>query len=90
MRNEVKRFDHALLVRLRTAGRLETAALEAARAYIDAQRHRTLVGLPRKTSVPRHRSEMNASSGRQAGVGCVDPKPVADAWRLPAEPTCSR
>lgn len=69
-RNEVKRFDHALLVRLyELQDASETAALEAARAYIDVQRYRTLVGLAEENYV-RHRSVFEQIQKKvQAGVG---------------------
>ena len=69
-RNEVKRFDHALIVRLfELQDASETAALEAARAYIDVQRYRKLVGLAEENYV-RHRSVFEQIQKKvQAGVG---------------------
>ncbi len=69
-RNEVRRFDHALLVRmfeLRDAS--ENAALEAARAYFDVLRYRRLVGLAEENYV-RHRSVFDQIQKKvQSGVG---------------------
>ena len=69
-RNEVRRFDHALTVRLyELQDASETAALEAARAYIDVQRYRNLVGLAEENYV-RHRSVFEQIQKKvQAGVG---------------------
>ncbi len=69
-RNEVKRFDHALIVRLfELQDASETAALEAARAYVDVQRYRKLVGLAEENYV-RHRSVFEQIQKKvQAGVG---------------------
>ncbi|MEZ5616018.1 MAG: TolC family outer membrane protein [Rhodocyclaceae bacterium] len=69
-RNEVKRFDHALLVRLfELQDASETAAQEAARAYIDVQRYRKLVELAEENYV-RHRSVFEQIQKKvQAGVG---------------------
>ncbi len=69
-RNEVKRFDHALVVRLfELQDASETAALEAARAYIDVLRYRRLVGLAEENYV-RHRSVFEQIQKKvQAGVG---------------------
>lgn len=69
-RNEVKRFDHALAVRLfELQDASETAALEAARAYFDVQRYRRLVALAEENYV-RHRSVFEQIQKKvQAGVG---------------------
>lgn len=69
-RNEVKRFDHALAVRLfELQDASETAALEAARAYIDVLRYRRLVALAEENYV-RHRSVFEQIQKKvQAGVG---------------------
>lgn len=69
-RNEVKRFDHALTVRLfELQDASETAALEAARAYIDVLRYRKLVALAEENYV-RHRSTFEQIQKKvQAGVG---------------------
>lgn len=69
-RNEVKRFDHALVVRLfELQDASETAALEAARAFIDVQRYRKLVALAEENYV-RHRSVFEQIQKKvQAGVG---------------------
>lgn len=69
-RNEVKRFDHALTVRLfELQDASETAALEAARAYIDVLRYRRLVALAEENYV-RHRSVFEQIQKKvQAGVG---------------------
>jgi adhesin transport system outer membrane protein len=69
-RNEVKRFDHAILVRLfELQDASETAALEAARAFIDVQRYRKLVALAEDNYV-RHRSVFEQIQKKvQAGVG---------------------
>ncbi|MBK6630095.1 MAG: TolC family outer membrane protein [Betaproteobacteria bacterium] len=69
-RNEVRRFDHALTVRLfELQEASETAALEAARAYIDVLRYRKLVGLAEENYV-QHRSVFEQIQKKvQAGVG---------------------
>lgn len=69
-RNEVKRFDHAILVRLfELQDASETAALEAARAFTDVQRYRKLVSLAEDNYV-RHRSVFEQIQKKvQAGVG---------------------
>ena len=69
-RNEVKRFDHAITVRLfELHDASETAALEASRAYIDVQRFRKLVILAEEYYV-RHRAVFDQIRQRaQAGVG---------------------
>lgn len=69
-RNEVMRFDHALLVRafeLKEAS--ENTALEAVRAYFDVLRYRRLVGLAEENYV-RHRSVFEQIQKKvQSGVG---------------------
>jgi len=69
-RNEVKRFDHASLVRVfELHAASENAALEAARAYLDVLRYRKLAGLAEDNYV-RHRSVLDQIQRRvQAGVG---------------------
>lgn len=69
-RNEVKRFDHALVVRLfELQDASETAALEAGRAYIDVLRYRRLVALAEENYV-QHRSVFGQIQKKvQAGVG---------------------
>lgn len=69
-RNEVKRFDHAVAVRLfELHDASEIVALEAARAYIDVQRYRRLVTLAEEYYV-RHRSVFDQIQRKvQAGVG---------------------
>jgi adhesin transport system outer membrane protein len=69
-RNEVKRLDHARRVRLfELYDASETAALEAARAYLDVLRYRKLVGLAEENYV-RHRAVFEQIQKRvQAGVG---------------------
>lgn len=69
-RNEVRRFDHALTVRLfELQEASETAALEAARAYIDVLRYRKLVGLAEENYI-QHRSVFEQIQKKvQAGVG---------------------
>ena len=69
-RNEVKRFDQALLVRLfELQDASETAALEAARAFVDVQRYRKLVGLAEENYI-QHRSVFEQIQKKvQAGVG---------------------
>lgn len=69
-RNEVKRFDHAVTVRLfELHDASEIVALEAARAYIDVQRYRKLVSLAEEYYV-RHRSVFDQIQRKvQAGVG---------------------
>ena len=69
-RNEVRRFDHALTVRLfELQDASETAALEAARAYIDVLRYRKLVGLAEENYI-QHRSIYEQIQKKvQAGVG---------------------
>jgi len=69
-RNEVQRFDHALLVRLfELHDASETAALEAARAYTDVLRYRRLVSLAEDNYV-YHRSVFEQVQKKtQAGVG---------------------
>ena len=69
-RNEVKRFDHALLVRqFELFDASENAALEAARAFIDVLRYRKLVALAEENYV-QHRSVFAQIQKKvQAGVG---------------------
>ena len=69
-RNEVKRFDHALAVRLfELQDASETAALEAGRAHIDVLRYRRLVALAEENYV-QHRSVFGQIQKKvQAGVG---------------------
>ena len=69
-RNEVKRFDHALIVRLfELQDASESAAQEAARAYIDVLRYRRLVSLAEENYV-QHRSVFEQIQKKvQAGVG---------------------
>lgn len=69
-RNEVKRFDHALLVRqFELLDASENAALEAARAFIDVLRYRRLVALAEENYV-QHRSVFAQIQKKvQAGVG---------------------
>ena len=69
-RNEVKRFDHALIVRLfELQDASESAAQDAARAYIDVLRYRRLVSLAEENYV-QHRSVFEQIQKKvQAGVG---------------------
>ena len=68
-RNEVKRLDHARRVRLFELHEVsETTALEAARAFIDVKRYRTLVALAEDNYV-RHRAVFEQIQRKvQAGV----------------------
>ncbi|HTY02140.1 MAG TPA: TolC family outer membrane protein [Rhodocyclaceae bacterium] len=68
-RNEVKRLDHARQVRFfELLDASETAALEAARAYLDVLRYRSLVGLAEENYV-RHRAVFEQIQRKaQAGV----------------------
>lgn len=68
-RNEVKRLDHARNVRLFELFDVsENIALEAARAYLDVQRYRKLVGLAEENYV-RHRAVYEQIQKKaQAGV----------------------
>ncbi|MFA5243402.1 MAG: TolC family outer membrane protein [Sulfuricella sp.] len=69
-RNEVKRLDHARLVRaLELQDNAENIALETARAYFDVLRYRKLVNLAEENYI-RHRSVFEQIEKKvQAGVG---------------------
>jgi adhesin transport system outer membrane protein len=69
-RNDVKRLDHARLVRaLELQDNAESIALETARAYFDVLRYRKLVSLAEENYI-RHRSVFEQIQKKvQAGVG---------------------
>ena len=69
-RNEVRRLDHALTVRLfELIGASETAALEVTRAWLDVQRYRKLVQLAEENYVRHRATQQQMEHKVQAGVG---------------------
>lgn len=83
-RNEVLRLDHTRRVRLfELYDASETAALEAARAYLDVLRYRKLVSLAEENYV-RHRAVLEQIQKKvQAGVGRrVDLEQAAGRYAL--------
>jgi adhesin transport system outer membrane protein len=69
-RDEVRRLDHALSVRLfEVIGASEAAALEVTRAWLDVQRYRKLVALAEENYVRHRATQQQMEHKVQAGVG---------------------